>query len=160
MVLIIAGIMLTMAMLIAINMCRVGARADKIERQYWDERKDETKTTNREGYVEEIPDIACSGDSFAAEKDTGRPVGCDEISCRKCLFNDRKIGCNELTKHGQMKKIHITVKQGIDNCYLAHQYEHPGYEDDRCAGLRTGNGGGEPIDECKECALYYGNREI
>ena len=56
--------------------------------------------------------------------------------------------------------MHITVKQGIDNCYLAHQYEHPGYEDDRCAGLRTGNGRGEPIDKCKECALYYGNREI
>ena len=56
--------------------------------------------------------------------------------------------------------MHITVKQGIDNCYLAHQYEHPGYEEDRCAGLRTGNGGGEPIDKCKECALYYGNREI
>lgn len=31
--------------------------------------------------------------------------------------------------------MHITVKQGIDNCYLAHQYEHPGYEEDRCAGL-------------------------
>lgn len=56
--------------------------------------------------------------------------------------------------------MHITVKQGIDNCYLVHQYEHPGYEEDRCAGLRTGNGEGEPIDKCKECALYYGNREI
>lgn len=56
--------------------------------------------------------------------------------------------------------MHITVKQGIDNCYLAHQYEHPGYEEDRCSGLRTGNGGGEPIDECKECALYYRNREL
>lgn len=22
--------------------------------------------------------------------------------------------------------MHITVKQGIDNCYLAHKYEHPG----------------------------------
>ena len=48
--------------------------------------------------------------------------------------------------------MNITVKQGIDNCYLAHQYEHP--------GLRTCNGGGEPIDKCKECALYYGNREL
>lgn len=25
--------------------------------------------------------------------------------------------------------MNITVKQGIDNCYLAHQYEHPGYEE-------------------------------
>lgn len=46
--------------------------------------------------------------------------------------------------------MHITVKQGIDNCYLVHQYEHPGYEEDGCAGLRTGNGEGEPIDKCKE----------
>lgn len=45
--------------------------------------------------------------------------------------------------------MNITVKQGIDNCYLAHQYEHPGYEEDRCAGLRTCNGGGEPIDNLK-----------
>lgn len=36
--------------------------------------------------------------------------------------------------------MHITVKQGIDNCYLAHQYEHPGCEEDRCADLRTCNG--------------------
>ena len=50
--------------------------------------------------------------------------------------------------------MNITAKQGIDNCYLAH------HEEDRCAGLRTCNGGGEPIDKCKECALYYGNREL
>lgn len=54
--------------------------------------------------------------------------------------------------------MHITVKQGIDNCYLAHRYEHPGYEEDRCAGLRASRGEGEPIEECQECALYYGNR--
>ncbi len=34
--------------------------------------------------------------------------------------------------------MNITVKQGIDNCYLAHQYEHPGYEEDRCN--TSGNG--------------------
>lgn len=54
--------------------------------------------------------------------------------------------------------MHITVKQGIDNCYLAHKYEHLGYEEDRCAGLRKLRGEGEPIEECQECALYYGNR--
>lgn len=48
--------------------------------------------------------------------------------------------------------MHITIKQGIDNCHIVHKYEHPRYEDDRCAGLRTGHRGGEPVEECKECA--------
>ena len=52
--------------------------------------------------------------------------------------------------------MHMTVKQGIDNCYMVHTYEHPGYESDRCAGLHTMNGDGEPCDQCKECCLYYG----
>ena len=54
--------------------------------------------------------------------------------------------------------MNIAIKQAIDNCYLAHRYEHPGYEEDKCAGLRTLNGDGEPAEECKECTLYYGNR--
>lgn len=52
--------------------------------------------------------------------------------------------------------MHIIVKQGIDNCYMVHQYEHPGYEEDKCAGLRTMHGDGEPCEQCKECKLYYG----
>ena len=54
--------------------------------------------TNREKYAEEILDIACSGYGFAAEKDTGRPVSYNKISCGECLFNDRIIGCNESTR--------------------------------------------------------------
>ena len=53
--------------------------------------------------------------------------------------------------------MHIKVKQGIDNCYMAHEYEHPGYEEDLCAGLRTLNGDGEPCGKCKNCYLYYGH---
>ena len=41
--------------------------------------------------------------------------------------------------------MHIKVKQGIDNCYMAHEYEHPGYEEDLCAGLRTLNGDGRTV---------------
>ena len=55
--------------------------------------------------------------------------------------------------------MHETVKQGIDNCYMVHRYEHPGYEQDRCAGLRTMQGEGEPCEECKECKLNYLNRK-
>jgi hypothetical protein len=48
------------------------------------------------------------------------------------------------------------IKQGINNCYMVHHYEHPGYEEKMCAGLRTMNGEGEPIGKCKDCRLYYG----
>ena len=61
-------------------------------------------------------------------------------------------------KIGTAEEIRKTIKQGIDNCYMAHRYEHPGYEEDLCAGLRTMNGEGEPCDTCKECYLYYGNQ--
>ena len=59
---------------------------------------------------------------------------------------------------GTVEEIRKIIKQGIDNCYMAHRYEHPGYEEDLCAGLRTMNGEGEPCDTCKECCLYYGNQ--
>lgn len=59
---------------------------------------------------------------------------------------------------GTLEEIRKIIKQGIDNCYMAHRYEHPGYEEDLCAGLRTMNGEGEPCDTCKECYLYYGNQ--
>ena len=39
-----------------------------------------------------------------------------------------------------------TVKQGIDNCYMVHKHEHPGYEENRCAVLRTLKGDGEPCE--------------
>lgn len=56
-------------------------------------------------------------------------------------------------------KLHRMIKQGIDNCYFSHRYEHPGYEKGYCAGLRTLNGDGEPIDACKQCLLNYINAE-
>lgn len=58
---------------------------------------------------------------------------------------------------GTVQEIRKIIKQGIDNCYMVHKYEHPGYEEDLCAGLRTLNGDGEPCEICKECYLYYGH---
>lgn len=52
-----------------------------------------------------------------------------------------------------------TVKQGIDNCYMVHKHEHPGYEENRCAGLRTLKGDGETCEICKNCKLYYAFEE-
>ena len=75
---------------------------------------------------------------------------CVAIKALKDIQQYRQIGTVE-----EIRKI---IKQGIDNCYMAHRYEHPGYEEDLCAGLRTMNGEGEPCDTCKECYLYYGNQ--
>ena len=47
----------------------------------------------------------------------------------------------------------------IDSCYLARIFYPSGYEERKCKGLRVGKGEGKLIDDCKECAIYYGNRE-
>ena len=58
---------------------------------------------------------------------------------------------------GTVEEIRKIIKQGIDNCYMVRRYEHPGYENDLCAGLRTMNGEGEPCETCQKCYLYYGH---
>ena len=58
-------------------------------------------------------------------------------------------------KIGTVEEIRKIIKRGIDNCYMAHKYEHPGYEEGMCAGLRTMNGDGEPSYKCQLCRLYY-----
>ena len=56
---------------------------------------------------------------------------------------------------GTIEEIRKMINQGINNCYMSHKYEHPGYEEGRCAGLRTMNGDGEPVYKCKSCRLNY-----
>lgn len=41
---------------------------------------------------------------------------------------------------GTIEEIRKMINQGINNCYMSHQYEHPGYEEGMCAGLRTMKG--------------------
>ena len=59
---------------------------------------------------------------------------------------------------GTVEEIRKIIKQGIDNCYMAHRYEHPGYEEGMCAGLRTMNGDGEPAYKCQLCRLSGSER--
>ena len=47
------------------------------------------------------------------------------------------------------------MEQAISNCFLTHRYVNPGMEEGMCAGLRTMNGEGEPLEKCKECRLCY-----
>lgn len=43
---------------------------------------------NKEKYEKEIIEIACSGDSIAVIKKSGRIVSCDNVECNLCLFRD------------------------------------------------------------------------
>lgn len=56
---------------------------------------------------------------------------------------------------GTIEEIRKMINQGINNCYMSHKYEHPGFEEGMCAGLRTMNGDGEPVYKCKLCRLNY-----
>lgn len=56
---------------------------------------------------------------------------------------------------GTIEEIRKMINQGINNCYMSHKYEHPGFEEGMCAGLRTMNGDGEPLYKCKLCRLNY-----
>ena len=56
---------------------------------------------------------------------------------------------------GTIEEITKMINQGINNCYMSHKYEHPGYEEGMCAGPRTMNGDGEPVYKCKLCRLNY-----
>lgn len=48
---------------------------------------------NKEKYEKEIMNIACSGDSIAVMKKSGRVVSCNETNCCLCLF--RGDDCKE-----------------------------------------------------------------
>lgn len=52
--------------------------------------------TNREKFAKEILDIACSGNSIAIIKESGRIVSCDGTKCGICLF--RGYDCEENTR--------------------------------------------------------------
>ena len=56
---------------------------------------------------------------------------------------------------GTIEEIRKMINQGINNCYMSHKYEHPGYEEGMFAGIRTMNGDGEPVYKCKLCRLNY-----
>ena len=97
-------------------------------------------------------------------------VQAEQEACEECpVYRESGIVCKETArtaiktikeiqqyrKIGTVEEIRKIIKQGIDNCYMAHKYEQPGYEEGMCAGLRTMNGDGEPAYKCQLCRLYY-----
>ena len=91
------------------------------------------------------------GEYSAYPPETG--VNATVGSLQYCITALKEI--QQYRKIGTVEEIRKIIKQGISNCYMAHNYEHPGYEEGMCAGLRTMNGGGEPVYKCKLCRLNY-----
>lgn len=97
-------------------------------------------------------------------------VYAEQEVCEECpVYREGGIVCKEIARTaisaleeiqqyreiGTIEEIRKMINQGINNCYMSHKYEHPGYEEGMCAGLRTMNGDGEPVYKCKLCRLNY-----
>ena len=72
---------------------------------------------NKEKYEKEIMNIACSGDSIAVMKKSGRVVSCNETECSLCLFRDSD--CREKTRDwAESEYIEKTVISKRDRMFL------------------------------------------
>ena len=101
---------------------------------------------------EEIKKVI-NGLNFLKEK-LYNGIYADRLDCIDYAISDLKE-IQQYRQIGTVEEIRKIIKQGIDNCYMAHKYEHPGYEEGMCAGLRTMNEDGEPVYKCKLCRLNY-----
>lgn len=72
---------------------------------------------NKEKYAKEIMNIACSRDSIAVMKKSGRVVSCNETECSLCLFHDSD--CREKTRDwAESEYIEKTVISKRDRMFL------------------------------------------
>ena len=72
---------------------------------------------NKEKYAKEIMDVACSGDSIAIMKKSGRIVPCNGAICSLCLF--RGYDCNENTREwAESEYIEKPVISKMDRAFL------------------------------------------
>lgn len=72
---------------------------------------------NKEKYEKEIMNIACSGDSIAVLKESGRIVSCNETKCCLCLF--RGSDCKEkIREWAESESIEKTVISKKDRSFL------------------------------------------
>ena len=72
---------------------------------------------NKEKFAKEIMDVACSGDSIAIMKKSGRIVPCNGAICSLCLF--RGYDCNENTREwAESEYIEKPVISKMDRAFL------------------------------------------
>lgn len=81
---------------------------------------------NKEKFEKEIMEIACSGDSIAIIKKSGRIVPCNGAICDLCLF--RGYDCNENTREwAESEYIKKPVISKRDRAFLEYLNVNIGY---------------------------------
>ena len=76
------------------------------------------KVKNKEKYKKEIMNIACSGDSIAVMKKSGRVVSCNGIKCSLCLFCDGDCSKEKIREWAESEYIEKPVISKRDRSFL------------------------------------------
>ena len=79
---------------------------------------------NKEKYAKEIMDIACSGDSIAVMKKSGRIVSCNGIKCSLCLFCDGDCKEEKIREWAESEYIEKPVISKRDRAFLDYLGEN------------------------------------
>ena len=88
-----------------------------LQNRYDRKEREVKKMKNKEKYEKEIMNIACSGDSIAVLKKSGRIVSCNETKCCLCLF--RGSDCKEkIREWAESESIEKTVISKRDRSFL------------------------------------------
>lgn len=75
---------------------------------------------NKEKYAKEIMNIACSGDSIAILKKSGRIVSCNGTKCSLCLFCDGDCSKEKIREWSESEYIEKTVISKMDRAFLEY----------------------------------------
>lgn len=75
---------------------------------------------NKEKYVKEIIEIACSGDSIAVMKKSGRIVSCNGIKCSLCLFCNGDCKKEKISEWAESEYIEKQVISKRDREFLEY----------------------------------------
>ena len=75
---------------------------------------------NKEKYAKEIMNIACSGDSIAVMKKSGRVVSCNGTKCSLCLFCDGDCSKEKIREWAESEYIEKPVISKRDRAFLEY----------------------------------------
>lgn len=74
---------------------------------------------NKEKYAKKIVEIACSGDTLAVSKVTGKPISCTKTSCEHCnCYNDFLCEEKRLREWAESECIKKPVISKMDRAFL------------------------------------------
>lgn len=82
---------------------------------------------NKEKYAKEIMNIACSGDSIAVMKKSGRVVSCNGTKCSLCLFCDCDCSKEKIREWAESEYVERPVISKRDRAFLEYLGEELKY---------------------------------